>query len=61
MVRDPETEWEQLVAWMRMRAEEVGSCQVCTLKVELTSFKNGLDVKFEKKRGVKDDYRFWSG
>ena len=54
MVRDPETiDWEGLVAWTRMRAER--SCQVCTLKVELTSFENGLDVKFEKKKGDKDD------
>lgn len=56
MVRDPETiDWEGLVAWIRMRAEKVGSCQVCTLRVELTSFENGLDVKFEKKKGDKDD------
>ena len=50
------------MAWMRMRTEEVGrSCQIrvsCEGSTELTVFADGLNMEFEKKKGVKDDYRF---
>ena len=53
--------WEVLIAWIRMRTEEVGrSCQIrvyCEGSTELTVFADGLNMEFEKKKGVKDDYR----
>lgn len=50
-------DWEVLVAWTRVRAEEVRRSlrSGYILKVELAGFKDGLDVEFEKRRGVKGD------
>ena len=51
--------WEVLIAWIRMRTEEVGrSCQIrvyCEGSTELTVFADGLNMEFEKKKGVKND------